>query len=193
MSRWAIVAIPLMFCLVLAEAVARQFLADRAFARAKDRIEEFERDYVLFLKGKKERPEPITSLGAALKKAVKFQPTCAEYRVYLGRYYQALAADSSISDSRRLALARQAMKEYREAVRLDPLNGVYYAYMAYLQGVMGQHREAVANFEEAVKLNRSNKWIQQMFDAYREWTTSPAEAPQRPGGLEAFPSQGSES
>ena len=31
-----------------------------------------------------------------------------------------------------------------------------------------RYRQAVANFEEAVKLNRSNKWIQKMYEAYRE-------------------------
>ncbi|NQT84468.1 O-antigen ligase family protein [bacterium] len=181
MNRWAIVAIPLMFCLVLMEAVARQFVADRAFSRsqARERIQEYEKEYVLYSMGKRNRPAPITSLGHPLEKAVRLEPHSGQYRNYLGRYYQALATDHSLSDARRVRLAKQAIEQYEKTVRLEPLNGVYLAYLAYMQGVMGEHEKAVANFEEAVRLNKSNKWIRQVYNAYRDWAPPPSDSPAR--------------
>ncbi len=173
MNRWAIVAIPLMFCLVMMDAVVRQFAADRAFCPAKARIEEYEMDYELYLKGKKYRPEPLTSVGALLKKAVKLEPQCPEYRNYLGRWCQSQAADPHLSAARRIRFAKQAIEHYEKAVNLEPLNAEYLAYLAYLQGVMCEHQKAVANFEQAVKLNQSNKWIRNMYEAYRETVPPP--------------------
>jgi len=177
MNRWAIVIIPLMFCLVLMEAVVRQFRADRAFCRAKVRIEEYERDYQLYSRGKRDCPAPITSngVGPLLKKAVKLEPHYAEYRHYLGRYYQNEATDTHLSGSGRVPLARKATEEYEKSVKLDPLNGEYHSWLAYMQGVMGEHQKAVANFEKAIKLNSSNKWIQQIYDFYRRSVPPPEE------------------
>jgi len=39
--------------------------------------------------------------------------------------------------------------------------------------VMCEHQKAVANFEQAVKLNQSNKWIRNMYEAYRETVPPP--------------------
>jgi len=194
MNRWAIVAIPLMLCLVLGEAVVRQFVADRAFRKAKQRIIEYER---LFLKGSnhaKRVASSIAPVGRRLRKAVKLEPHCAEYRSYLGRYYQAMATDPSISDDRWKQLARRAVKQHEKAVKLDTLDGVYLAYLAGIQGAMARyyealaadpalsddererlaeqaieyHKKAIENFEEAISLNRTNKFIQLLYDAYRE-------------------------
>ncbi len=178
MNRWAIVAIPLMFCLVLMDAVVRQFLADRAFSRGRRLVEEYEMQHALYMRGKADRPAPVTSAGPLLKKAVKLEGRCAECRNYLGRYYQSLATAPSLSDAQRMHLARQAIEQYEKAVRFDPLNGTYLAYLAYIQGVMGEHEKAVTHFEQAIQLDRSNKWIQRMYDVYLEGVPPPRESPE---------------
>ena len=180
MNKWAVVAIPLMICLVLMEAVVRQFMADRVFCRAKVRIEEYERDYQLYSRGKRDCPAPITSVGPLLKKAVKLEPHSDEYRHYLGRYYQNEATEPHLSDTSRLRLARKATEEHEKSVKLDPLNGEYHAWLAYMQGVLGEHEKAVANFDKAIELNSSNKWIQQMYDFYRRSVPTPEEDEEDP-------------
>lgn len=135
-------------------------------------------DYQLYLRGRRYRPQPLTSVGPVLKKAVKLEPRCPEYRNYLARWYQSQAADPHLSAARRIRFVKQATEQYQKAVNLEPLNGEYLAYLAYLQGVMGEHQKAVANFEQAVKLNRSNKWIQKMYDAYQEVVPPAGEGPQ---------------
>lgn len=193
MNRWAVAAIPLVLCLVLGEAVVRQRLADQAFRLAKEGIEKYEEESVSSLKGKGARPSPELLRGGALKKAVRLQPHSAEYRNYLGRYYQAMATDPAISDKERAELALRAMREYEKSVELDPLNGVYHAYLAYMQGVVARryearatdaslsdeertrlsaraaeyHGKATANFEKALSLNKSNPFIRNLYEAYR--------------------------
>jgi tetratricopeptide (TPR) repeat protein len=190
-NRWAVVAIPLMLCLVLTQAVIRHFIADRAFRNAKEALVRYER--ARWKEGKAD-PSSIASFGPRLRKAVRLEPQCAEYRSYLGRYYQATATDPSISDGRWVELARGAIKQHEKAVELDPLNGVYRAYLADIQGAMARyfegllaspslseeermraseqsleyHEKAIGNFEEAILLNRTNKFIQQLYNAYRE-------------------------
>jgi tetratricopeptide (TPR) repeat protein len=178
MNRWALVAIPLMFCLVLMDVVIRQFVADRAFQRAKAQVEKHEKEYALHLAGSGRRPASISSVGPALRKAVKIEPRCAEYHSYLGRYYQAMASDPGASDAERMRSIKQAIQQYEKAVQLDPLNGVYHAYLAYSEGVTGEHEKAVAHFEKAIALNRSNEWIQRMYDAYRRWVAPEGEEPE---------------
>ncbi len=177
MNKWAIVAIPLVLCVVLMEAVVRQFVADRSFVRAKRHIDKYETDCALHLIGKGPRPSPINFLGRHLTRAVKLEPHSGEYRNCLGRYYQALAADTSVSQQQRTELAKKAIGQYEKAVKLDPLNGVFLARLAWMQGVTGQHDKAVENFEQAVTLNRTNEWIQEVYDAYREWITSGEDTP----------------
>jgi tetratricopeptide (TPR) repeat protein len=193
MNRWAIAAIPLVLCLVLGEAVVRQWLADQAFRLAKQGIEKYEEESVSSLKGKGARPSPELLRGDTLKKAVRLQPHSAEYRNYLGRYYQALATNLKLSDEQREELAQQAVREHEKSVELDPLNGVYRAYLAQVQRAMARHYEAramdaslsdeermrlsaraveyygkaIANFEEAISLNRSNTFIRNLYEAYR--------------------------
>ncbi|MDP2898402.1 MAG: hypothetical protein Q8Q12_17830 [bacterium] len=193
MNRWAIAAIPLLVCLVLGEAVVRQWLSDQSFRLAKQGIEKYEEESVSSLKGKGARPSPELLRGGPLKKAVRLQPHSAEYRNYLGRYYQAMATGPKLSDGQREELAQQAVREHENAVELDPLNGVYRAYLAYMQGVMARryearateaslsdeeqmrlsaqavesHAKANANFEKAVSLNRSNPFIRNLHEAYR--------------------------
>ncbi len=180
MSRWAIVAIPLMLCLVLMEAVVRQFIADRALAKAGERLADYERETVVYSRGEGGPPTPIAYLGSRLKRAVKLEPRSAEYRSCLGRYYQALATNASLSDEGRLKLAGQAIEQYEEAVRLDPVKGEHYARLAWMQGATGEHEKAVENFERAMRLNPSNEWISEVYEVYRKWVTSPDEAP-KPG------------
>ncbi len=190
MNRWAIVAIPLMFCLVAGEAVVRQFLSDHAFREAKEQLIVYER---LRLKESGADIASLRPLGRRLREAVRLEPHSAEYRVYLGRYYRAVAADPSITEDRRMALVRRAIKQHENAVQLDPLNGVYLAYLAGIQGAMARyneaklvsdslsedererlatqaleyHQKAAQNFEKAISLNRTNEFIQQLYDAYR--------------------------
>jgi tetratricopeptide (TPR) repeat protein len=204
MKRWGSVAIPLLVCLVLLDAVVRQFVADRAFRRANKPIEEYEKNSVLFLRGERKRPAFDASVGPFLRKAVRVEPRCPAYRNYLGRYFSARATDPSLSDTQRMDLAKQAIEEYERAAELDPLNGVYWAYLAYMQGVMARYYEALArdpslpddqrmvlmrqateedvnavtNFVKAVRLNRSNEWIWQVYDGYREWSAPAEEVPE---------------
>lgn len=181
MNKWVIVTVPLILCLILMDAVVRQFLADRAFSEAKRELVDHEKQLVLYSMGRGPRPEPLTSLGPLLKKAVKLEPRCAEYRNYLGRYYQHLAADLHLSGDRRMRLARRSLEQYEKAVKLDPLNGQYHAWLAYLQGALGNHEQAVANFEKAIQLDKSNEWITEIYEAYREGQWHPQEAPEASG------------
>lgn len=193
MNRWVIVAIPLVVCAVVGEAVVRQWVADNAFRQAKEGIEKYEQESVAHLKGTGPRPSPDFPQGELLKKAVKLQPCSARYRNYLGRYYQALAADAAISEEEREELALQALRQHEKSVELDPLNGVYHAYLAQIQRAMARHYEAkamdaalpeeertqlsaravehhtkaIANFEKAVSLNKSNPFIRNLYEAYR--------------------------
>ena len=173
-NRWAVVAIPLMLCLVVMEAVVRQFAADRAFSSATKRFAQYEQ---LCGKGMEEGFSRMASLEGRLKKMVRLEPRCSEYRSYLGRYYQALATAPSISETRRMELKTNAMREYETAVSLDPLNGAHLAYLAWMQGVVGNHEKAVENFEKAIRLNRTNEWIWDVYDAYKEGLGSGAEIP----------------
>ncbi len=168
MNRWPIVAIPLVLCLVLADAVVRRYLADRAFSHAKQRLLRYEKQLALYSSGKAPRPEPLTGMEPLFAKAVRLELRCAEYRNYFGRYYQNLTADPTLTSDRRLQLARKALKQYEEAAKSDPLNGEYLAWLAYLQGAMGERNKAIANFEKAVRLDRSNEWIQDVYAAYRK-------------------------
>lgn len=193
MNRWAIVAIPLVVCVVVGEAVVRQWQADNAFRQAKQGIEKYEEESVAHLKGKGPRPSSDLLRGKPLKKAVRLQPHSARYRNYLGRYYQSLAADAAISDEEREELAQRALRQHEKTVELDPLNGVYHAYLAQIQRAMARHYEAqamdtslpdeertqlsaraveyhakaIANFEKAVSLNKSNPFIRNLYEAYR--------------------------
>ncbi len=173
-NRWAAVAIPLMLCLVLMEAVVRQFLADRAFNSARKRFVQYEQ---LCAKGAEEGFSGMASLEGRLKSAVRLEPKCAEYRDHLGRFYQALATDPSVPDARRMELKKKAMREYEAAVNLDPLNGVHHAYLGWMQGVMGDHEKAVESFQKAIRLNRTNEWIWDVYEAYAERLGSGAEIP----------------
>jgi tetratricopeptide (TPR) repeat protein len=178
MNKWVIVTVPLILCLALTDVVVRQFLADRAFSGARRELVDYEKQIVLYAMGRGPRPEPIASVGPLLKKAVKLEPRCGEYRNYLGRYYQHLAADLHLSGDRRMRLAGQALEQYEKAVKLDPLNGQYHAWLAYLQGALGDHEQAVANFEKAIRLDKSNGWIREVYEAYREGQWHPEEAPE---------------
>lgn len=193
MNRWVFVAIPLVVCILVGEAVVRQWRADNAFRQAIVGLEKYEEESVAHLKGKGPRPSPDFLQGELLKKAVKLQPSSARYRNVLARYYQALAADAAISDEEREELARRALRQHEKSVELDPLNGVYHAYLAQIQRAMARHYEAqamdtslpeqeqtrlaglaveyhgkaIANFEKAVSLNKSNPFIRNLYEAYR--------------------------
>jgi tetratricopeptide (TPR) repeat protein len=193
MNRWAMVAIPLALCVVVGEAVVRQWVADNAFRQAKKGIEKYEEELVIHLQGKGPRPSSDLLRGELLKKAVRLEPRSSRYRNYLGRHYQALAADMAISDEEREKLARRALREHEKAVELDPLNGVHRAYLAHVQRAIARHYEArglnssiseeerdgfsilakeyhgkaIANFEKAISLNRSNPFIRNLYEAYR--------------------------
>lgn len=193
MNRWAVAAIPLVLCLVLGEAVVRQWLADQSFRLAKEGIEKYEEESVSSLKGKGARPSPELLQGDMLKKAVRLQPHSAEYRNYLGRYYQATTTNPRLSDEEREELAQRAIREHEKSVELDPLNGVYRAYLAQVQRAIARHYDSramdasvsdgermrlsaraveyygksIANFEKAVSLNKSNPFIRNLYEAYR--------------------------
>lgn len=193
MNRWAIVVIPLLACFFVGEAVVRQWVADNAFRQAKQGIEKYEEESVLHLRGKGPHPSSDLLRGELLKKAVRLEPHSAQYRNYLGRYYQAMAADMGISDEERVELARHAIRGHEKAVELDPLNGVYHAYLAHMQRAIGRHYEAmglnpslsekaragfasraaeyhgkaIAHFEKAISLNKSNPFIRNLYEAYR--------------------------
>ncbi len=192
MNRWAIVAIPLLVCLVLGEAVVRQWLADRSFRLAKEGIEKYEEESVSSPKGKGARPSVSILRGGPLKKAVSLQTHSAQYRNYLARYYQATATDPKLSDEQREELAQQAIREYEKSVELDPLNGVYRAYLVPVQRALARHYEAramdtslsdeeqmrlsaraveyygkaIANREKAISLNRSNPFVRDLCEAH---------------------------
>ena len=178
MNRWVIVTAPLILCLVLMDVVVRQFLADRAFSGASRKLVDHEKQLVLYSMGRGPHPRPIVSIEPLLKKAVNLEPRCGEYRNYLGRYYQHQAADLHLSADRRMRFARQALEQYEKAVKLDPLNGQYRAWLAYLEGALGNREQAVADFEKAIELDRSNTWIREIYDAYREEQWQPEEAPE---------------
>ena len=180
MNRWAIVAIPLMVCLVLMDAVVRQFAADRAFSQPKDRVIELEKQSISTASEKTHRPESLPLVESLLRKAVKLEPRCAEYRHYLGRYYNHVADDPNAPEDRTARAVQRALEEYKKAVHFDPLNGEYLARLAYLQGALGQHEEAVANFKKAMALDRSNEWIREVYEVYRRSRLPEAENPDRP-------------
>ena len=168
MNRWPVVVIPLGLCLVLADVTVKQYVADRAFSHAKRRLLHYEKQLALYSSGKAPPPEPLTEMEPLFAKAVRLEPRCAEYRNYFGRHYQNLTADPTLTSDRRLQLARKALREYEKAVKCDPLNGEYLAWLAYLQGALGERNKAIANFEKAVRLDRSNEWIQDVYAAFRK-------------------------
>jgi tetratricopeptide (TPR) repeat protein len=107
--------------------------------------------------------------------ALTLSPEQGKYRLLLRRGCLYLSADAP----------RLALRDFEQAIRLDPSNGEAYAGRGSARLSLGEHREAVADAEKALSLGGPNSRL--IYDAARVYALAAvvATAEVRKGGQES--------